>query len=244
MSAGAAARAVRGIAAVVPARDEQELVRRSLEALVVARAEVGVTHPDVAVVIVLVADSCVDDTVAIARSIAGVEVLEIDAHSVGVARAAGVERALEVLGVVESGTTPDGWWIANTDADSVVPPNWFSSQLELADGGTDVVVGTVHPDFADLSAEQITAWDARHQPGRPNGHVHGANLGLRLSAYRVVGGFAPLDLHEDNDLVARLRASPVIVVTASEDGEVTTSGRRTGRAAGGYADYLATDLLA
>jgi len=137
----------------------------------------------------------------------------------------------------------DAVWLACTDADSVVPVGWIDDQLDRAAAGADVVIGTVRPDFADLSPRQIAAWTGRHTPGRPNGHVHGANLGVRASSYRAVGGFAPVDLHEDNDLVDRLRAAGATLV-ASDVGEVLTSGRRDGRTSGGYAGYLAVDLLA
>ena len=46
-----------------------------------------------------------------------------------------------------------------------------------------------------------------------------------------------------NDAVARARAAGAVVV-ASEAGEVLTSGRQVGRTRGGYAGYLANDLLA
>ena len=39
---------------------------------------------------------------------------------------------------------------------------------------------------------------------RVHGHVHGANLGVRADAYWRVGGFRPLHVGEDVDLVSRL----------------------------------------
>ncbi|RII96479.1 glycosyltransferase, partial [Clavibacter michiganensis subsp. insidiosus] len=102
---------------------------------------------------------------------------------VGAARAQGVDAARA------------GWdgddaehWIACTDADSAVPPAWITSQLELADAGSDVVVGTVRPELEDLSPDQVAAWRATRVPGHANGHVHGANLGVRADAYVAAGG--------------------------------------------------------
>ena len=227
-----------GVAVVVPARDAR---RRLVE-----------ERPEARVVVVVVADGCTDDTVRLARAVPGVTVLETSVHNVGLARSAGVEWALAELGRGEGtgdgpddgpATAADRLWIANTDADSQVPPGWLTSQLDEADSGADVVVGTVRPDFADLSREQVAAWTARHTPGRPNGHVHGANLGVRASRYAEAGGFGDLDLHEDVTLVGRLRAAGAALL-ASEAGEVLTSGRRVGRTRGGYAGYLANDLLA
>jgi len=103
-------------------------------------------------------------------------------------------------------------------------------------------VGTVRPEFTDLSAVQLRAWIATHPVGPPNGHVHGANLGIRASAYLEVGGFRPLVEHEDVDLVERLRASGK-TITPANSSEVLTSGRSFGRTPGGYARYLRSDLV-
>ena len=85
------------------------------------------------------------------------------------------------------------------------PPQWLTCQLALAQRGADVVVGTVRPDPSDLTAAEHRAWSATRVPGRPNGHVHGANLGIRADAYLRAGGFLPQDEHEDVDLVAAHR---------------------------------------
>ena len=207
------------VAVVIPARDEADLIARCLASIGNAR-------------IIVVADSCRDDTAAIARS-RGAQVIEIDEANVGLARAIGCEAALR---------HPDVDWLACTDADSVVPFTWIDEQQRLAAMGADAVVGTVRPDFADLSALQARAWLARHQPGVANGHVHGANLGIRASAYLRVGGFAPVSEHEDNDLVARLAAAG-FTVTPTAAIEVLTSGRVFGRTPGGYARYLRDDLV-
>jgi glycosyltransferase involved in cell wall biosynthesis len=242
-------RPIAGVAVVVPARDEAELVARCLASVREARlllagpASAGrAGHEEVRVVTVVVADDCSDETASIAAALPDVTVVETRLRSVGAARSEGARLALERLAAL--GVPGDAVWIANTDADSAVPPAWLTSQLDLADGeGADVVVGTVRPDFADLSPAQVAAWLSRHTPGRPNGHVHGANLGLRASVYAAAGGFGELDLHEDVELVARARAAGAVVV-ASEAGEVLTSGRQVGRTRGGYAGYLANDLLA
>ena len=136
-----------------------------------------------------------------------------------------------------STTDPSRTWLACTDADSAVPAGWILEQVRLADAGADVVVGTVRPDPADLTATQLAAWRATRVPGRPNGHVHGANLGVRADAYLRAGGFPDRPVHEDVDLVAALVASGARVV-ATDACDVLTSGRLLGRAPGGYAGYL------
>jgi glycosyltransferase involved in cell wall biosynthesis len=218
---------------IVPARDESALIGRCLAALDAARLRALAARPALRVRTIVVADRCLDATAEIARGFEGVEVIEIDAATVGTARQAGADYAL-------SSERPGRSWLANTDADSEVPPGWILDQVSLASGGADVVVGTVRPRFVDLSPAEVREWAATHVAGRPNGHVHGANLGVRASAYLSVGGFQHLAEHEDVDLVGRL-AGAGFRIAASDRGEVLTSGRRVGRTPGGYAAYLARD---
>ncbi|RKR74845.1 glycosyl transferase family 2 [Frondihabitans australicus] len=230
---------IQSVAVVVPARDEAALICPCLDSLIAARAEVAVTHPAVDVTIVVVADACADATEEIVRSYGdrGVDLAVVRVGRVGVARGIGIRRSLS------SGDGPAlrSAWIANTDADSVVPALWLTHQVELADAGADVMVGTVRPDPADLTADQWARWTATHERGRPNGHVHGANLGVRASAYEAVSGFDPVAEHEDNLLVARLRERGAVIV-ASDVAEVVTSGRPVGRTPGGYAAHLVEAL--
>jgi len=220
------------VVVVVPARDEERLIDRCLRSVAVACG--AVDGPSVQVVVVL--DDCRDGTRAMSSRF-DVELCAIDAGSVGVARAHGVSR-----GLAESTASAGRTWIASTDADSQVPPQWLTCQLALAQRGADVVVGTVRPDPSDLTAAEHRAWSATRVPGRPNGHVHGANLGIRADAYLRAGGFLPQDEHEDVDLVARIARDPLAVVVASDECDVLTSGRRVGRTPGGYARYLRTAL--
>ena len=229
------------VAVVIPARNEEDLVSRALHAVRRAaretQAQRGAHAPRIE--IILVADDCQDATAQLAREVVGVQVLEISSSSVGAARAVGIERALASL-VINHGIDAEHIWIASTDADSVVPPHWISDQLAVAEHGTDVLVGTVRPDFSDLTADQIEHWLATHSPGEANGHVHGANLGVRASLYLAVGGFHAQREHEDVDLVSRLAAAGARVC-AADSGEVLTSGRLVGRTPGGYAGFLRSE---
>ncbi|GAB2447805.1 glycosyltransferase involved in cell wall biosynthesis [Conyzicola lurida] len=225
---------------VIPARDEEALVARCLDSVTEATRVLHARYPDLAVSVLVVADSCLDATARIARGYPGVEVLEIDAANVGIARATGVRQLL-----ASSGPLADRLWIANTDADSVVPRRWLLEQVELAESGHRLVVGTVSPDLADLSPAQVSAVRASQPDGVPiaNGHVHGANLGLRADVYLEAGGFTGLPEHEDVALVDRCVALGV-VPHASNRADVLTSGRQVGRTPGGFARYLRVDLLA
>lgn len=215
-----------GVAVIVPARDEAERIDACLASIAVAAQTV-----DVPVGVVVVADGCLDDTAARARR-HGALVIETGGSNVGAARALGARRALR-RGAV---------WLANTDADSVVPSNWIAVQLDLAAAGVEVVVGTVRPRFSELDDAQVAAWHRTHDDGQSLGNVHGANLGIAAAAYRRVGGYLPLPEHEDTDLVRRLEESGA-VLRATAAHEVETSGRHVGRTPGGYARYLREDLL-
>ncbi|KRC35843.1 glycosyltransferase family 2 protein [Oerskovia sp. Root22] len=227
---------VTGLAVVVPVNDEESLLPRCLAALGVAVGALRSARPTVRVEVVIVLDDCVDGSARIARA-APFTVIETCHRRVGAARASGVAAALERLGPGGSGS-----WVVSTDADSAVPARWLTHQLDLAEDGADVVIGTVRPDFADLSAEQREAWVATHAPGHANGHVHGANLGIRADVYLAAGGFPGVAEHEDVGLVERARLAGARVV-ASDAGCVLTSGRSTGRTPGGYARHLREDLV-
>ncbi|MCR1982752.1 glycosyltransferase [Cellulosimicrobium cellulans] len=229
------------VVVVVPARDEEELLPRCLAALGRATAAVARDRPGVRVAVVVVLDGCTDGSARVARA-AGVRVVEVAHGNVGRARRAGVRAGVAALGVRRD-RADARTWLACTDADSAVPEHWLTRQLDLADAGADVVVGTVRPELAALSPDRARAWLATHRPGHANGHVHGANLGVRLTAHDAAGGFAPVAEHEDVGLVERARAAGARIV-ADASAEVLTSARLVGRTPGGYARHLREDLLA
>ncbi|SDH60352.1 glycosyltransferase [Agrococcus jejuensis] len=224
---------IREVRIVVPARDEAERIDRCLAAIAIARATVEALG--VRTRCVVVADACRDDTAALAAAHERVDVVVTDAARVGVARHVGVDAA----GDDGHGTDPAAVWIASTDADSVVPADWLAVHLGHADRGADVVLGLVHLPPGHESAAALARWHARSQQGD---RIHGANLGVRLDAYRAVGGFPPLAAHEDVSLVAALvDARRRVVPTARAS--VRTSGRAEGRAPSGFARHLRTIVL-
>lgn len=217
------------MAVVVPVRDEEALLAAALSAL--ADAVRTASDAGIRTEVRVVLDRCTDSSEEIARRFP-FPVLTSTAGRVGAARAQGVAEALRALADVPEELI----WIANSDGDSRVPRHWLT-QLRTVSRHADVCLGTVRPDFADLSAEQRSLWLRTHPRGRPAGNVHGANLGLSAATYRSVGGFAALGEHEDVDLVARCRNQGAVVL-ASDEAEVVTSGRLVGRTPGGYAGFL------
>lgn len=239
---------------VVPARDEAGSIGACLASIRAASAALRAARPEIALRVVAVADACTDATASIARA-AGAEVVEIDAAAVGAARQAGVDHGAGERGAGQHGVDGQGavghgsgsgaarcdveaTWIATTDADSTVPASWLLDHLAAAESGAALVVGGVEPDPAHLSPDLLAAWHALHDHLAPGSSVHGANLGVRADALARAGGFAPVPLHEDVELVARLRASGV-PVDATQRPRVRTSSRLRGRAEGGFAAYLA-----
>lgn len=217
---------VEHVIVAVPARDEEETLAACLESVLVASA-----HVEVPVTVVVVLDGCVDASASVARGFTGVLVVERDHGNVGRARHDAVEA-----GLARTASAPEQTWIAFTDADTVVPRLWLQAHLEAA-SRADVFVGAVVPRLDDLDAARRHAWMRSHPPGATLGHVHGANLGVRASAYVAVGGVLPLVVGEDVELVRRLREAGRPVVE-SEQQPVLTSARLDGRAPDGYAAHL------
>ncbi|MDD7930655.1 glycosyltransferase [Microbacterium thalli] len=220
------------VAVVVPVHDEAALLDACLAALTAALDHTRRTHPGIRIAPVVVLDACTDASERIARSWP-VSILRIDARRVGTARRRGVAAALAELG----DPAPDETWIATTDGDSTVPLTWLDHQLDLRAAGAQVVLGTVRPDFADLTPAHATHWLDTHPRGEPAGNVHGANLGMSGAVHLAAGGFPDLDEHEDVEIVRAARAAGARVV-ATDRNEVTTSGRFEGRTPGGYAAFV------
>ncbi|MDL5159869.1 glycosyltransferase [Actinomycetospora termitidis] len=213
---------------VVPVHDEQELLGDCLDAI--SRAARWV-RGRAAVRTLVVLDSCRDASREIARD-RGVDQFAVAARNVGVARDAGVRTLIDGPGAV-----PD--WIATTDADSQVPPDWLLAQLAAYDHGVDARVGAVYVDDWDGHGSSTRDWfrDVYDAADDPHPHVHGANLGVRREAYERCGGFAGLAVGEDVALVAALDAGG-FTVHRSRRSPVLTSGRRIARAHGGFAARL------
>ena len=223
------------VAVVVPARDEERSIAGALRAIDVAVGQVLVPAR-----VVVVLDGCTDgtlDVILATPTTVAVEVVEVAPTTVGAARAAGVELAT-------AGCDASTTWLASTDADSLVAHDWLATHLALADGGVDAVVGAVT--VLDWSARPTALpdlWQRNYELARGPAPVHGANLGVRVDAYRRAGGFPPLACSEDEGLVAALRATRALVAYTTA-APVTTSARIDGRARGGFADTLTEWTLA
>ncbi|MEO7746264.1 MAG: glycosyltransferase [Actinomycetota bacterium] len=217
---------IEAVLVVVPARDEELLLGACLDSVAVASGRV-----EVPVVTVVVLDRCTDGTENVLR---GRDVVSVrtTVGCVGGARGAGVHEGLRRL----TATAADRVWIANTDADSVVPEQWLADHLEQADGGADLLLGTV--DIVGAPATLVSAWSTGYTAADGHPHVHGANLGVRGSAYLRAGGFDPVAVHEDVRLVTAVGRDPGAVVLRTSAAPVATSGRLEARAPDGFAAHL------
>jgi hypothetical protein len=232
------------ITVVIPARNEERLIDRCLDAVEQARRHLDRHRPDVTVEVVVVLDACTDGTAQVVALREGVTAIAVDVAQVGAARQAGIrevtERGVQASERAVRHVDDGAHWVANTDADTVVPASWLLEQLTLAEhpsGGCDVVVGVALPDPAELADDVLALWHARHRLVEGHEHVHGANLAFRLSSYLDAGGFEPLPVHEDVRLVERMRARGARVVATARV-RVRTSARTAGRAPSGFAAYL------
>lgn len=228
---------IRSVGVIVPAHDEAALLPACLHALDAATS--ALTSRDVRCVVVIVLDSCSDGSFAIATQwaarAADRHVIELTARNVGHARAAGAQHAFAEF----AASSADEIWIATTDADSEVPPNWLVDQLGFANAGADAFAGTIEiRDWHDLSAhlrDAFVSFYEAHGNGDDHGHVHGANLGVRGDAYLAAGGFAPIPTGEDhalwNALVRRRRYKTRRL-------SVRTSSRLVARAPDGFSGFL------
>ncbi|OUZ09141.1 hypothetical protein BHE97_11635 [Aeromicrobium sp. PE09-221] len=219
-------RSPREVAVVIPVHDEECLLERCLRSVRTA-ADRLMDRLGTAARIVVVLDACSDRSEEIATA-QQVETVRIARRCVGAARAEGVDHVIRTAATTRL-------WIACTDADSRVPADWLITHCRQATAGADLVLGRARLDPVDVSIPVYRRWAQHYGGGSATRHIHGANLGVSLEAYRQVGGFADLKEHEDVDLVSRLRQAGARVASAPD---VLTSGRLYGRTPGGFAGYL------
>jgi cellulose synthase/poly-beta-1,6-N-acetylglucosamine synthase-like glycosyltransferase len=237
------------LAVIVPAHNEELLVRQCLESVRVALANSGLPS-----VIVLVAHRCTDRTVELARNVLsgpGELVVLDNSPTVATARAAGVTHALAAMAAWPTPRpSAEQCWLLSTDADSVVPPTWVADLYRHLDSGAAAVAGLVDVQgWEGASPSAREAYRAILAAGMrltQHDHAYAANLAVRLDAYLDVGGWPNHVPGEDAALLAALRARGWPVVGA-RDVRVRTSGRRVPRAGGGLGsllDRLATEKSA
>lgn len=246
----------------IPACNEAERIGACLAALAVQRDLHGSPLSADAFEILVFANNCTDDTVAVAERIARLlpqrvvvaeECLPREMSNAGWARKRAMDLAIDRLKKFGNGRV-----VMTTDADSCVSPTWVCSNLcELAKG-VDCVAGYVdaapseivmlgrgflqrgrlEDTYLRLVAEIVARCDPRPHDPWPNHRVSsGASLAVTVEAYRAIGGLPARPLGEDAALTASLEEAG-FKVRHSLDVTVQTSCRLSGRATGGAADTM------
>lgn len=246
----------------IPACNEDERIGACLAALAVQRDRYGSPLSADAFEILVFANNCTDDTVAIIERIAksvpqrvvvAEERLPPEMSNAGWARKRAMDLAADRLD--ELG---DAGVVMTTDADSCVSPTWVWSNLQELATGVDCVAGYVdavpteiislgdnflrrgrlEDTYLSLVAEIVARCDPRAHDPWPNHRVSsGASLAVTAGAYRAIGGLPARPLGEDAALTASLEEAG-FKVRHSLDVTVQTSCRLVGRATGGAADTM------
>ncbi|MGQ7244040.1 glycosyltransferase [Salinicola sp. V024] len=210
------------IGVVVPAHNEETLLDACLESLQAAAGHPAVIGEGVRIVVVL--DACSDGSYAVARQ-RGVTTLDVDFTNVGMSRHVGAQW------LIGRGAR----WLAFTDADTIVQPDWLAQQLASR---ADAVCGGIRLEGWDQLPRELRRRFVAYRRALPDGrHIHGANLGVAVGAYQAVGGFAPLASQEDVHLVAALQQHGY-TIDWRETLKVLTSTRQDARAPGGLGERL------
>src|SRR5579859_3224018 len=184
------------LAVLIPARNEEVLLGRCLASVIRAIDALPVTNR---ATIVLVSDCSTDRTAEIAYSLIGGRGSVLHTHSGTV----GTTRALAASYAIAKTTAPlSNVWLANTDADCVVPSAWLSDQIDFAASGIEAVSGIISVDSFEEHGPEVparfhTSYSIHGDGTHP--HIHGANLGVRADRYLDVGGWADLKTAEDHD---------------------------------------------
>ena len=211
------------IGVIVPAHNEERLIKTCLESLLDAAAHPALDGEAVEIIVVL--DTCTDQTGPITR-LEGVTTLDIAVCNVGLARQLGASKAL----------TLGARWLAFTDADCVVADDWLIAQLALH---ADAVCGTVAVNDWGVYGERMAQHFAlTYKDVDGHHHIHGANMGVSKAAYKAVGGFTGLATSEDVALVEALNGIGAKIAWSNAP-RVVTSVRQDYKAPGGFGAELA-----
>lgn len=248
------------IVVAIPVCNELERISRCIKGLEDQRDLSGLLLARGMVTVLLLTNGCTDGTYefvvnAMDRWRVAVSVIDVSLppHQQNAGCARRVANALALKAVADRNGL-----LFMTDADSVAPPQWIATYSALLRDGYDAVAGLVdlHPDdCAELTAalcnrgsledrftsllDQLDALvdPIAHDPWPKHANASGANTGVRVDVLRGIDDFPTIACGEDRLFVKMLEARGRRIRHDRET-RVRTSGRLTGRAAGGMADTL------
>ncbi|HEV3267764.1 MAG TPA: glycosyltransferase family A protein, partial [Acidimicrobiales bacterium] len=156
------------VGVVLPVHDEQELLADSLRSLVDAFDELQPSG--LAATLVVVLDACSDASEVIARErrdeldreqgSVDLRVVTCRARNVGYARRLGCAVLLTRWSRIEPSTI----WLATTDADSRVPPDWLTTQVLQHEAGVEHWSGRVEvTDWSERRHESRLKWQRQYE---------------------------------------------------------------------------------
>ena len=155
------------VGVVVAAYDGQMYIEGCIEPLLHASRCAQIQGKKVLIVVVL--DACRDLTGKITRSL-GAKTVAVEVRNVGLAWRMGVQAALNAGGL----------WLAFTDAESTVAPDWLTAQLPPQ---SDAVCGVVAGIDCGVYGERMRRYyEASYTDRDGHQHMHGAYLGVSAKA--------------------------------------------------------------
>lgn len=190
------------VCVVLPIDKEQSSISRCLDSIFRAQAALP---SDISCDVVAAMNGKRETVVPIAselRRLGGIVVITGETTT-GMAR-----RLATAAGLTRFPGTFNRCWLANTEADCIVPKEWLLDQLMLAEKGVDAIAGAVYK-------------GDRVGTGSRNGshpHVCAANLCMRADAYIDAGGWSDSHLSSARDLWRRLRENGSICVAGGAKG--------------------------
>ncbi len=248
----------------VPARNEEQGLRRCLDAFAAQLELDGAPMPANSYEVVLLLNNCTDASGGVAQawrakhpSAMPLHVVErtlpAEQAHVGTARRMLMDTAWHRL----QHAVPDAAAILSTDADTVVAPDWVAQNLAALQAA-DVVGGSVtllpeqlaalpravrrcydrDREYAELIARLEDVLDPQENDRWPRHLDHfGSSLACTPAAYAKAGGLPPITPLEDEAFVDRVRHAGLRLRHAP-DVHVYTSARMYGRAVMGLAGQL------
>jgi hypothetical protein len=252
---------------IIPARNEEDILPRTLDALRLQHDLCGDRLPYDWYEVILFLNNCTDASQAVAERYQqdypgfhlhiAIRRLEPEVAHVGMARRLLMDTAYNRL----QRTTTAYPAILSTDADTVVAPDWIARNLAAIQAGADAVGGVINLFSDDLAALR------HHNPGTYTAYQHdhrlqalvarleslldpdphdswprhlqhfGASLACTTSIYALAGGLPPVSPLEDVAFVDALRKVGASIRHCPYT-HIFTSARLDGRAQVGLSGQL------
>ena len=248
--------------AIIPARNEERILPRALDALRLQNDLNGRPLPHECYEVILLLNNCTDASQAVAEHyqsahptftlhVASSNLRPEEAH-VGTARRMLMDSAYHRLLLAKTSCPA----ILSTDADTVVAPDWIARNLAALEAGADVVGGVIHlfhEDLLTLRREEAGTYYAYQRDRQlqrlvarlesildpdladpwPRHLEHfGASLACTSSIYALAGGLPPVKPLEDVAFIDALRKVGARIRHCPQT-HVYTSARFDGRASVG-----------